>query len=614
MCGICGIIRKDKKIAKEEIQKINTSLQHRGPDGEGFFLHNNVAIGHRRLSIIDLETGKQPMTNEDESVWITFNGELYNYKEIRHILIEKGHIFKSRSDTEVVIHAWEEWKERCVEKFRGMFAFAIVDTNIKQIFIARDHLGIKPVYYYSSNNCFAFASEIQALKQVENVELTINIQALDQYLWLQYIPDPLSIFNEIMKLPPASWLKVDFNLKTIKIRKYWDFQFAPDYSKSEKQMLEELDAKLYDSVEKHLMSEVPYGAFLSGGIDSSLITGYMAQILPFSPKTFSIGFNEAQFDESKYAQQVAAYWKTQHYSSIVEVDALAILPELVKHYGEPFGDSSAIPTYYVCKEAAKHVTMILSGDGGDELFGGYASYENWLRFIETAPKNSDIRTHLYPIAHKIMPHSYPAGFKPEQQLHNWLKQIEYMPQNLRHNLWNDQYRGIIHKPITTFKNEFFKASKKHKLQIAQYADIKTYLPFDILKKVDIASMMHSLEVRTPLVDKEIVEFAASIPPEYNFTFENNKYNGKILLKKLLNRHFASEFVEREKQGFAFPLNIWLENNEKLKNYVSEKLLNNNAGVLKYFKKEKIESLIRNKASANIWLLLFLEEWFQQNNV
>ena len=503
MCGITGLLSLDRNIDLSNIEAMTASLTHRGPDGDGIWLQDRVAIGHRRLAIIDLATGKQPLCNEDETVWITFNGEIYNYLELREQLLCAGHRFKTKSDTEVIVHAYEEWGDRCVEKLRGMFAFGIVDLNQRRIFLARDQLGIKPLYYLSTSSCFAFASEIQAFRQLP-VNLDLDLQAIDRYLWLQYIPPPKTVFQQIKKLAPAHRVSITFDGKLSTPEEYWQLDFQPNNNRSESDWLEELDHILQDSIKAHLVSDVPFGAFLSGGVDSSAIVTYMSQILEQPIKTFSIGFEEAEFNELNYAAIPAKILQTEHHTQIVKPESLDILlPKLVQHYGEPFGDSSAIPTYYVCKMARQHVTMVLSGDGGDECFAGYNTYRSWMAWLNQEEKPLWKRF-AYPIAQRLKPQRYPPR-KPK--LESWFKFITHIPSDLRSQLWREEYRELTTYPIELFEREKPKIADYTWSQKAQYIDIKTYMPGSILTKVDVASMLNSLEVRTPIVDTKVFEFA-----------------------------------------------------------------------------------------------------------
>ncbi len=611
MCGIAGIIRFDQPIGADEIQRMTSALKHRGPDGEGFWVEKNIALGHRRLSIIDLISGKQPMCNEDGSIWITFNGEIYNFLELRSDLSEKGHLFKTKSDTEVIVHAYEEWGDECVNRFRGMFAFAVVDRKNGRIFLARDHLGIKPLFYYVDDVFFAFASEIQALKTIKGARFDLDLQGIDQYLCLQYIPAPRTVYNQVKKFPPGHRMIISFDGKITDPAPYWNINFNPDYRKNQDEWLEELDSVIQESVKSHLISDVPFGAFLSGGIDSSTIVAYMSQILEKPVKTFSIGFKEEDYDELQYAEIAARRFGTEHYSEIVKPDALGILPKLVQNYGEPFGDSSAIPTYYVSQLARRHVAMVLSGDGGDELFAGYNSYPAWLDYIRD--KTPLIKRILYPIAHKIRPFRYPGIRRNEASLENWKRFIQYLSNADRRRLWRREHQSLAGAPIEPFEADFKWAEKFTYANRVQYMDIKNYLPYDILTKVDIASMANSLEVRTPFVDKKVVEFAATIPEKINIRlFSKGGWKGKILLKKLAGKYFSREFIDRKKMGFGVPVKEWISVNGGWRGEVNERLLSKSSVLLDYFEPLAIQDLLEKNHAGPIWLLLFLEEWLRQN--
>ncbi|HXN05566.1 MAG TPA: asparagine synthase (glutamine-hydrolyzing) [Nitrospiria bacterium] len=611
MCGIAGLIRFDHPIGAEEIQSMTSALRHRGPDGEGLWVEKNIALGHRRLSIIDLETGKQPMCNEDGTIWITFNGEIYNFLELRTELLEKGHRFKTKSDTEVIVHAYEQWGDDSVSRLRGMFAFAIVDRKNGRIFLARDHLGIKPLFYYVDDDTFAFASEIQALKMIKGARFDLDLQGIDQYLCLQYIPAPRTVYDQVKKLPPAHRMSIGLDGKITDPEPYWNIDFNPDHRKNQHEWLEELDAVILESVKSHLISDVPFGAFLSGGIDSSTIVAYMSQILEKPVKTFSIGFQEEAYNELHYAEIAAKRFGTEHYSEIVKPDVLGILPRLVQNYGEPFGDSSAIPTYYLSQLARRHVTMVLSGDGGDELFAGYNSYSAWLDHIEGRP--SLIKRILYPIAHKIRPARYPGIQRNEASLENWKLFIQYLSNTDRRRLWRREYQSLAGGPIPPFEADFKRAEKLTYANRVQYMDIKNYLPYDILTKVDIASMANSLEVRTPFVDKKVVEFAATIPEKFNIRmFSKGEWKGKLLLKKLAGKYFSKGFIHRKKMGFGIPVKEWISLNGEWRGEVNERLLSKSSILGDYFESSAIQELLEKNLAGPVWLLLFLEEWLRQN--
>jgi asparagine synthase (glutamine-hydrolysing) len=607
MCGIAGIFRTNGRVEEAEITEMALSIKHRGPDGYGQKLFEKGAIGHRRLSIIDLETGKQPMCNEDETIWITFNGEIYNYLELYEELKKAGHQFKSKSDTEVIIHGYEQWGYDIVKKLRGMFSFALVDTKKQKVFCARDNFGIKPFYYMKTDTCFAFGSELQEFKQVKEFTAEIDLKAVDEYLWLQYITAPKTVFKNVYKLKPAHYIVYHFNGKIEEPTEYWDVNYNKKQIKTEKEWIEELNNVLKKSVEAHLVSDVPFGAFLSGGIDSTLVVSYMAKILKQPVKTFSIGFDEADFSELEYSNLAAKKYKTDHYTEIVKPNALDILPTLVKHYGEPYGDSSAIPTYYVCKLAREHVTMVLSGDGGDECFAGYNSHVAWM---ENDPAH--YRTGWKNKYFNELSMLFPSRFPQRDNVARWYGHIQYLPSESRSALWRDDS-----KENHTAEYKYFHDLRKHtaKYSLAnkvQYWDLKMYMPYDILTKVDVASMIHSLEVRTPLIDKEVWEFAATIPQEFNIQKKNNGKNweGKLLLKKILSKDFDDSFIHRPKMGFGVPISKWFAEKGELHDVLKDYLLSTDSCILHYFKREKIEELLKVNFTGALWLLLFLEEWLR----
>jgi len=611
MCGITGLLNPNGKVNRQQLEAMTQALSHRGPDGEGIWLCERVAIAHRRLAIIDLATGQQPLSNEDETIWVTFNGEIYNYLELRQQLIALGHRFKTQSDTEIIVHAYEEWGDHCVEKFRGMFAFGLVDLNTRRIFLARDHLGIKPLYYLHTPNCFAFASEIQALRQLKNIPWDLDLIAIDQYLTLQYIPAPRTAFENVKKLPPAHRFSISFDGVLSEPQEYWQLNFRPDFSRSEADWLEELDFIIQDSIKTHLVADVSFGAFLSGGVDSSAIVAYMSQILPQPVKTFSIGFEEEEFNELQYAQIAASVCQTEHHTEIVKAEAVeTLLPKLVKHYGEPFGDSSAIPTYYVCQMARQQVTMVLSGDGGDECFAGYNTYRNWMTWLNGDDKPK-WKKWLYPLASYLRSSRYPP-LSPT--LEAWLKFMTQISPAFRSRLWRQDYRYLSKLNIEAFERESFKIEGYQWSQKAQYLDIKTFMPFSILTKVDIASMMNSLEVRTPLVDVPVFEFAAQIPECLNIAKNSQgDWEGKLLFKKLLSRYYSPEFLHRPKMGFSTPVEKWFSHQGSSRAYLEARLLGEDSQLAQFFEPEIIQKFIDDSATQPLWLLLFLGEWLVQNS-
>lgn len=584
MCGIAAILRQDRCATEHEIRAMTQLLAHRGPDGEGVWVQGRVALGHRRLSIIDLETGRQPMSNEDGSIWISFNGEVYNFRELRSQLEQKGHVFRTKSDTEVIVHAYEEWGKTCTEHFRGMFAFCIIDTRKQCLFFARDHFGIKPLYYFQWNGCFACASELQALKTLEEFPHALDLEVLDQYLWLQYIPAPKTIFKRVKKLPPAHCLTVSFDGVLQGPEQYWDTQFEPDAERTQEEWLEELESVLKDSIQVHLVADVPFGAFLSGGVDSSTVVAYMRRILNHPVKTFTIGFEEEDFSELPFAEEASKHIGTEHIAEIVRPDALGILPELVRHYGEPFGDSSAIPTYYVSRLAREHVPMVLSGDGGDEAFGGYQSYMSWM-------ENPGIQT-----------------------TDRWISLMQYLPRDWRVRLWREEYRHVVQERLAIFDEAFSRTEGQNPLHRVQDVDRRTYLPFSILTKVDVASMMHGLEVRTPFLDVRVWDTISRIPA--NLSMGKNTrgaWEGKLLLKKLIERWYPPELVHRRKTGFGIPLARWFAKEGACRQQLEDRLFDSSSLLSEYFDPAVIKELIDTNFSGPLWLLLFLDEWLRQTD-
>jgi asparagine synthase (glutamine-hydrolysing) len=531
MCGIAGIIKKSGPLHENELVSMTDSLRHRGPDGSGYHFHEHVGIGHRRLSIIDLEGGKQPLCNEDKTIWITFNGEIYNYPELKKQLQQAGHRFQTNSDTEVIVHAYEEWGTNCVKKLRGMFAFAICDQRKRELFLARDHFGIKPLVYGFTKECFCFASELQAIRLAPGFESAIDLNALDLYLQFQYIPAPHSIYKNVYKLPPAHFMRVNFDGTPVECQSYWQLEYKTNHNSSKAQWLDEFDSVLKESVKAHLLSDVPFGAFLSGGIDSSAIVTYMAQEMKQPVKTFSIGFHEKAYNELDYARLVAKHWGTEHHEEIVVPDALAILPDLVTHYGEPFGDSSAIPTWYVSRLARQHVTMVLTGDAGDEIFIGYDFYTNrWNRHLSPVPEHlPGYKKLLYPLLNKVNPKRFPYRTSTTS---DWFRYKKFFHDDYRNAFWLSEFHHEIQSDNSGFIQDLFiEYGRVGHFQKGAAIDFRNYLPNDILAKVDIASMMHSLETRTPLLDLKVVEFAATLPQELCINKINGKWEGKLILKK-----------------------------------------------------------------------------------
>lgn len=621
MCGIAGIIRWAGEVAPQrlEIERMTGAIKHRGPDGEGFMLRAPVAFGHRRLAIIDPEGGHQPMSSEDESLWIIYNGELYNFRELKRELEEKGHRFLTRSDTEVVLHAYSEWGPRCVERFRGMFAFGLADFRQRKLLLARDHFGIKPLYYRLGEGYLAFASELPALRQVDDAPPTGSLQAVDLFLRFQYIPTPHTIYREVFKLPPASYMTVDFDGRRTEPVRYWDIEFKQEDGLSDSEWEERAEEVIHESVNAHLVSDVPFGVFLSGGIDSSLVASHMSRILEHPVQGFSIGFKEKDYSELAYAEEAARLCGVELHTEIVEDDALSILPDLVAHYGEPFGDSSAIPTWYVSRLARSFVPMVLSGDGGDEGFGGYSSYDYWMqtapflhagRVMRDAPRDG-----FYLLRRAVRKY---LSNRTNNELAHWQNCILYVREGGRRALWRSEYSDVVGAGSAVFEEADRRARYWNRLSYAQYLDFQTYLPCDILTKVDVASMYHGLEVRTPLIDLRVVELAARLPLNQRMRRNGSKTAvRKYLLKKVTGRTFPPEFIHRKKQGFAIPRSLWFLPGQQGRGLLEEVLLDTGSRLHECFNSEEVRAQLEAHSaerdnSDTLWLLLVLGMWLEQN--
>ena len=617
MCGIAGIVDLQTEIDQSLIERMTRVLHHRGPDGEGYYIDGPVALGHRRLSIIDLAGGKQPMADESQRYWVTFNGEIYNFPSLRDELIAKGHHFNTRCDTETILIAYKEYGDDCVDHLRGMFAFAIWDKVEHKLFLARDRVGKKPLYYHFDNQRFIFASEIKSILQHPAISRELDHSGLADYLQLQYVPFPKTIFQDIKKLPPGHSLTIHNCSDSLKIteRKYWDLRFEPDLSLTENDWCELLRDKLEESVRIRMISDVPLGAFLSGGVDSSAIVAFMSRVQSAPVKTFSIGFKEEDFSELQYARQVAKQFNTDHHEFVVEPDAIDVLPKLAWEFDEPFADSSAVPTYYVSKLAREHVTVILSGDGGDETFAGYGRY----------PWAVDMTKYDFiPDGMKKLIFGVPSAMMPDGVRGKGM---------LRHLSKNPfgRYAGLVSQGESTYFRELFSDSFKsslpnnysadHFLQNyydscnsadyltrIQYLDTKTYLPEDIMTKVDRASMLCSLETRAPLLDHEFLELAAKIPSGFKLRNGITKY----ILKKSLEGVLTDTILYRKKMGFGVPLVHWFK--EDLIDYSRDILFSNEARQRGYFNMNQIENLLNSHQkkgrdlSPRIWGLLFFEHW------
>jgi asparagine synthase (glutamine-hydrolysing) len=556
MCGIAGVITlNDSPLELDPVRRMCDAMVHRGPDDEGFYLDDHVALGMRRLSIIDLSGGHQPVHNEDQSVWVVFNGEIYNYRELRQDLIARGHQFQTASDTETIVHLYEQHGAGCVEQLRGMFAFAIWDRRLRRLLVARDRLGIKPLYYAQRGPRLYFASEVKCLLQVPEIERRLSWRALAHLFSFLSTPDDESIIAGVRKLAPGHRL-IASPYRHVDVRPYWTLRFQPDTTRSEADLADELGARVDAAVTEHMVSDVPLGAFLSGGVDSSAVVEAMSRLGGGRVQTFSIGFPEAEYNELDHARAVARACGADHHELVVNPDVFGVLDDIVWHLDEPFGDSSAIPTYIVSKLAAEHVTVVLSGDGGDELFAGYDRYLVEQREREYARIPRVIRRAAGWVAGHLPEGTRGRRFVRHHALDGWHRYADsatLFSAEQRDRLLTPEAARLLrrYQPTGELAREL-EQEPGHWLSRLQASDLKHYLPLDILTKVDRMSMAHSLEARVPLLDHRLVEFAATIPP--GLLLQGT--TGKHLFKRALARRLPASILQRPKRGFAVPLDRW----------------------------------------------------------
>jgi len=624
MCGITGFVdlwssrrNGDSEERVEVLDQMCRVITHRGPDEQGTLVIPGVALGMRRLSIIDISGGHQPISGEDGQVTIVFNGEIYNFQEIAPLLEARGHHFKTHSDTEAIVHAYEEYGPACLEYLRGMFAFAIWDAKARTLFIARDRAGKKPLYYTTTaTGTFIFGSELKSLLEHPEVQREIDPTALDAYFTFGYVPDPLSIFKGIQKLPPGHYLTLTD--QQLKVEQYWDFDFTETSSRSEEEYLEELRALLSESVRLRLISDVPLGAFLSGGIDSSTIVALMAQHMDQPVKTFSIGFHEDSYNELQFARLTAKKFGTDHHEFFVTPDICSVVDELVWHFDEPFADSSAIPTYMVSKLARDHVTVILSGDGGDELFAGYTRYvvERKRGGFERLPRS--IREGVMRPISEHLPHSAWG----RNYLHNvsldpiarYLDSVSVFTGLNRKSLYTSEFqRRLANHDFgeTLFQQLATKVKTGNSLDRLLYIDSKTYLPGDILTKVDRMSMAVSLEARAPLLDHKLIDFVTKVPASLKLAGLETKH----LLKRAVKGLIPDEILDRPKQGFGVPIQEWI--NQQLRSRIRDTLGDSVTRQRGYINPHYLNVLLdeheqgRRDHSMGLWALLMFELWHRQ---
>jgi asparagine synthase (glutamine-hydrolysing) len=627
MCGIAGFVDESAFAAPQTprlqrgadaalVRSMCDVIRHRGPDDDGYYVAPGVGLGMRRLSIIDLATGRQPIHNEDRTVWVVFNGEIYNYRDLRAELERHGHRFYTSSDTETIVHAYEQWGEDLFVRLRGMFGIAIWDTRARRLLLGRDRAGIKPLFYCRSGRRLYFGSEVKSLLEAPSVDRSIDAASLDFYLSYLYTPPNQSIFESIVKLPPGHFLSWDS--RTLAVQQYWALDPHETFRGSEEDAIRQLRAVLADAVRSHMVSDVPLGAFLSGGVDSSAVVGLMAEASPRPVKTFSIGFDEPRFDELQYARQVARHFGTDHHEFVVRPDACAILDDLIWHLDEPFGDCSAIPTWYVSEIARRHVTVVLSGDGGDELFGGYDRYlpHANVTWFDRLPLPG--RRRLASLCWPMLPH----GARGKNLLRRaarddrgrYLDSVTFFHADERRALLSPAQR----RALAGTDAEARLSAAWRRLDMLPWPsqmmhfDFETYLPEDILVKIDRMSMAHSIESRVPLLDNEVIDFATTLPAGLKM----RDGRGKHIFKRAVASLLPAEILDRPKQGFGVPIGVWFSGG--LRDLFGDVLLSPRTAARGYFDRRFLDRIVHEHLSGRrdhtdrLWALLVLELWHRRH--
>jgi asparagine synthase (glutamine-hydrolysing) len=619
MCGIAGFVEASRTgnpfgldTSRALVGRMCDAIRHRGPDEDGMLVEPGVALGMRRLSIIDLSTGRQPIHNEDRSVWVVFNGEIYNFQELREELERRGHRFYTKTDTEAIVHAYEEWGRDAIVRLRGMFGLAIWDARTQSLLLARDRIGIKPLHYATVNGRLYFGSEIKSILCAPDVSRELSVDALDHYLSFLYTPQDGTIFRHIDRLPPGHWLA--WRDGRVEIEQYWRLPAGETFPGTEQDAASELRTVLADAVSSHLVSDVPLGAFLSGGIDSSVVVGLMAEASSAPVKTFSIGFDEPAFDELDAARTIATRFGTDHHELVVQPDAVDILDELIAHFDEPFADASAIPTWYVSQMARRHVTVVLSGDGGDELFGGYDRYLPHAR-VATFDRYSPV---AFRRAAALAADRLPHGMRGKNFLRHvgrdnqgrYLDAIRYFSTDEKPALLSADLQAMLAGPDaeTLLSRHFARYRDLSWPSQMMRFDAETYLPDDVLTKVDRMSMAHSIESRVPLLDNRVIDFACSLPAPMKIKEGRRKHILKEVAATLLPEHI----LNRPKQGFAVPLNVWFRGG--LTELFADTLLSSQAVSRGYFDTAFVRQLIgehiagKRDHALRLWQLVVFERW------
>ncbi|NOT12184.1 MAG: amidotransferase 1, exosortase A system-associated [Methylococcaceae bacterium] len=626
MCGIVGIfdLREKREINRDLLSRMNETQFHRGPDEGGLHTEPGLGFGHRRLSIIDLSSGQQPMISRDKNTILTFNGEIYNFQELRKELEALGYVFDTHCDTEVILYGWQAWGEACVDKLRGMFAFAIWDRDRQTLFMARDRLGVKPLYYAElASGQFIFGSELKSLKEHPDLPRQLDQTAIEDYFGFGYVPDPKTIYKNVHKLEPGHCLTIQRGTNSYRPRQYWDVQFNPRPAQDLKQTEEELIERFREAVKIRMVADVPLGAFLSGGVDSSAVVAMMAGLTPDPVNTCSISFGDPAFNESKFAAQVAERYHTAHRVEQVDPEDFSLIDQLAGLYDEPYADSSALPTYRVCELAKKQVTVVLSGDGGDENLAGYRRYR-WHVYEEQMRSwlPASVRKPVFGLLGQIYPKAdwAPKIFRAKSTLESiardsmegYFHSVSVLSNEMRGKLFSDPLKQNLqgYEAVEVFRRYVDKAPTENPLSLVQYLDLKTYLPGDILTKVDRASMAHALEVRVPLLDHKLVEWMAGLQPDMKLKGREGKY----IFKKSLENYLPNDILYRPKMGFAVPLSAWFRG--ALKNKVRDALLGEHMMQCGLFNRSFLQEMVSQHQSgmrdysAPIWSLLMFEAFLR----
>ena len=627
MCGIAGIAIPAGKgeVPQNILERMNAVQFHRGPDEGGLHVENQIGLAHRRLSIIDLSTGQQPLYSADRSVVIVFNGEIYNFQALTRELQSLGYRFQTHSDTEVIVHAWEAWGEASVERLQGMFAYAIWDRKQHKLFLARDRIGIKPLYYaLLANGTLIFGSELKALTTHPDLSLELEPTAIEEYFTLGYIPEPKTVYKGASKLSPGWTLTFTADNGRVSLRQYWDIAFQDAAPMNEAEVQEELITRFRTAVRSHMVSEVPLGAFLSGGVDSSGVVAMMAQVSDKPINTCSIAFTDKRFNEAEFARQVAERYHTDHHEGMVNADDFDLIDKLATLYDEPFADSSAMPTYRVCENARKRVTVALSGDGGDELFAGYRRYK-WHMKEESVRQRLPLwlRRPVFGALGRLYPK---ADWAPQvlrakttfqalskSSLEAYCDNSAVVPEYLRSKLFSNEMRRTLegYRTVEVFERHAAACPSRDPLSLVQYLDLKTYLPGDILTKVDRASMAHSLEVRVPVLDHKFMEWTATVPSSLKL----RGWEGKYIFKRALEPHLPREVLYRPKMGFAVPLVNWFRGplRERLRALPQRDALRRTGWLDMQFLEKMVSDHIAGLRdhSAALWSVLMFESFLRR---